>query len=63
MAQTIKIDPITRIEGHLGIEVEVEGGVVVKAKSMGMMFRGLELIMQNRDPRDAQQIMQRVCGV
>lgn len=63
MAQTIKIDPITRIEGHLGIEVEVEGGVVVNAKSMGMMFRGLELIMQGRDPRDAQQIMQRVCGV
>lgn len=63
MAQTIKIDPITRIEGHLGIEVEVESGVVVDARSMGMMFRGLELIMQNRDPRDAQQIMQRVCGV
>ena len=63
MAQTIKIDPITRIEGHLGIEVEVEGGVVVNAKSMGMMFRGLELIMQGRDPRDAQQIMQRICGV
>lgn len=63
MAQTIKIDPITRIEGHLGVEVEVDGGVVVNAKSMGMMFRGLELIMQGRDPRDAQQIMQRVCGV
>jgi hydrogenase large subunit len=63
MAQTIKIDPITRIEGHLGIEVEVEGGVVVNAKSMGMMFRGLEIIMQGRDPRDAQQIMQRICGV
>ncbi|MEQ8237398.1 MAG: nickel-dependent hydrogenase large subunit [Syntrophomonadaceae bacterium] len=63
MAEMIKIDPITRIEGHLGIEVEVEGGVVVDAKSMGMMFRGLEIIMQGRDPRDAQQIMQRVCGV
>jgi len=63
MAEMIKIDPITRIEGHLGIEVEVEGGVVVNAKSMGMMFRGLEIIMQGRDPRDAQQIMQRICGV
>jgi len=63
MAQTIKIDPITRIEGHLGVEVEIEGGVVVNARSMGMMFRGLELIMQGRDPRDAQQIMQRICGV
>lgn len=63
MAEKIKIDPITRIEGHLGVEVEVEGGKVVDAKSMGMMFRGLELIMQGRDPRDAQQIMQRICGV
>lgn len=63
MAEKIVIDPITRIEGHLGVEVEVEGGVVVDAKSMGMMFRGLELIMHGRDPRDAQQIMQRVCGV
>ncbi len=63
MAQTIKIDPITRIEGHLWVEFEIEGGVVVNAKSMGMMFRGLELIMKGRDPRDAQQIMQRICGV
>ena len=50
MAQTIKIDPITRIEGHLGVEVEIEGGVVVNAKSMGMMFRGLELIMKSMIP-------------
>ena len=63
MAEKIVIDPITRIEGHLGVEVQVEGGVVVDAKSMGMMFRGLELIMHGRDPRDAQQIMQRICGV
>jgi hydrogenase large subunit len=63
MADKIMIDPITRIEGHLAVEVEVEGGVVVDAKSMGMMFRGMELIMRGRDPRDAQQIMQRICGV
>lgn len=63
MAQKIMIDPVTRIEGHLAVEVEVEGGVVVNAYSKGMMFRGLELIMRGRDPRDAQQIMQRVCGV
>jgi hydrogenase large subunit len=63
MAEKIIIDPVTRIEGHLAVEVEVEGGVVVEAKSMGMLFRGLELIMQGRDPRDAVQIMQRICGV
>lgn len=63
MAQTIMVDPVTRIEGHLAVEVEVEGGVVVNAKSMGMLFRGLELIMRGRDPRDAAQIMQRICGV
>ena len=63
MAEKIIIDPVTRIEGHLAVEGEVEGGVVAEAKSMGMLFRGLELIMQGRDPRDAVQIMQRICGV
>lgn len=63
MAERILIDPVTRIEGHLAVEVEVEGGKVVNAKTMGMLFRGLELIMQGRDPRDAVQIMQRTCGV
>jgi len=63
MAQKILVDPITRIEGHLAVEVEVEGGVVVDAKSMGMMFRGFEIIMQGRDPRDAAQLTQRICGV
>ena len=63
MAQTIIVDPVTRIEGHLAVEVEVEDGVVVDAKSKGMLFRGLELILQGRDPRDAVQIMQRTCGV
>ncbi len=63
MAQKILVDPITRIEGHLAVEVTVDGGVVTDARSMGMLFRGFELIMQGRDPRDAVQIMQRVCGV
>lgn len=63
MATTIKVDPVTRIEGHLAVEVEVDGGVVQNAKANGMLFRGLELIMQGRDPRDASQIMQRICGV
>ena len=63
MAEKILIDPITRIEGHMAIEVEVDGGVVIDAKSKGTMFRGLELILRGRDPRDACHIMQRICGV
>ena len=59
----IIIDPITRIEGHLKVEVTVENGVVKDADSSGMMFRGIELILQGRDPRDAQRYTQRICGV
>jgi len=59
----IVIDPITRIEGHLKIEATVENGVVKDARSSGQMFRGLEIIMRGRDPRDAQVIAQRICGV
>jgi hydrogenase large subunit len=59
----IVIDPITRIEGHLAIEAIVEDGVVKEAKSSGTLFRGLELILQGRDPRDAPLITQRICGV
>ncbi|NLW90350.1 MAG: nickel-dependent hydrogenase large subunit [Syntrophomonadaceae bacterium] len=62
MAKII-VDPVTRIEGHLKLEVEVEGGVVTNAWTSGSLFRGLELIMQGRDPRDAEQIVQRICGV
>jgi len=63
MADRITIDPITRIEGHLRIEVEVAGGKVVNAWSSGQMFRGIELILQGRDPRDAPLFTQRSCGV
>jgi len=63
VAQRIIVDPVTRIEGHLKIEVEVEDGRVVDAKSSGTLFRGLEIILQGRDPRDAQHITQRICGV
>lgn len=63
MAQKIVIDPITRIEGHLKIEVEVDNGKVVDAKSSGTLFRGIELILKGRDPRDACHIVQRICGV
>ena len=59
----IAIDPITRIEGHLRIEVEVDGGKVTKAWSSSTMFRGIEIILKGRDPRDAWTFAQRICGV
>ena len=59
----VAIDPVTRIEGHLKVEVEVDGGKVVDAKCSGGMFRGFENILKGRDPRDASQIVQRICGV
>ncbi|HEX6861410.1 MAG TPA: nickel-dependent hydrogenase large subunit, partial [Thermoanaerobaculia bacterium] len=63
MAQRIVIDPITRIEGHLRIDVEVEGGRVRKSWSSGQMWRGIEVILQGRDPREAWIFTQRICGV
>ncbi|MCP4350366.1 MAG: nickel-dependent hydrogenase large subunit [Desulfobacterales bacterium] len=63
MGKRITIDPITRIEGHLRIEVEIEGGKVKNAWSSGQMFRGIEIILQGRDPRDAPLFTQRSCGV
>ncbi|MGM0424592.1 MAG: NiFeSe hydrogenase large subunit HysA [Thermodesulfobacteriota bacterium] len=57
------VDPLTRIEGHLKMEVEVKDGEVVDAWSSGGMFRGFEKILQGRDPRDASQLTQRICGV
>ena len=63
MTRHIVIDPITRIEGHLKIEAVVDDGVVKEAKSSGMLWRGIEKILQGRDPLDAQRITQRICGV
>jgi len=63
MAERIVVDPITRIEGHLRIEAKVENGMIVDAWSSGTMFRGIEKILQGRDPRDAWYITQRFCGV
>lgn len=63
MGKRITIDPITRIEGHLRIEVEIAGGKVVNAWSSGQMFRGIEMILKGRDPRDATHFVQRSCGV
>jgi hydrogenase large subunit len=59
----IVIDPITRIEGHLRVDVEVEGGAVRNAWASGQMFRGIETILTGRDPREAWLFTQRFCGV
>ncbi|SNR74544.1 [NiFe] hydrogenase large subunit [Humidesulfovibrio mexicanus] len=57
------VDPVTRIEGHLRIETVVENGKVVDVRSSSQLFRGLEIILKGRDPRDAQHFTQRSCGV
>lgn len=59
----IVLDPVTRIEGHLRIEAEVSGNHVTDAWSSGTMFRGIELILRGRDPREAWIWAQRICGV
>ena len=63
MSTRITIDPITRIEGHLRVDAEINDGKVTKAWSSGQMWRGVELILLGRDPRDAWTITQRICGV
>ncbi len=63
MAQKITVDPITRIEGHLRIDAEIDGNKITKAWSSGQMWRGIEVILQGRDPRDAWLFTQRICGV
>ena len=59
----VVVDPVTRIEGHLRIEAEVNGHEVTDAWSSGTMFRGIELILRGRDPREAWIWAQRICGV
>jgi len=63
MSKRITVDPVTRIEGHLRIDVEVDGGKVTKAWSSGQMWRGIENILKGRDPREAWLFTQRFCGV
>ncbi|NYZ11010.1 nickel-dependent hydrogenase large subunit [Azospirillum sp. RWY-5-1] len=63
MAQRVVVDPVTRIEGHLRVDCEVDGGKVTKAWASGQMWRGIELILQGKDPRDAWVFAQRICGV
>jgi hydrogenase large subunit len=63
MANRIVVDPITRIEGHLRIEAEVNNGKISDAYSSGTMVRGFEIILKGRDPRDAWAFTERACGV
>ena len=63
-AQTVVVDPITRIEGHLRIEAEIDAqNRITRASSAGTMVRGIEIILRGRDPRDAWAFAQRICGV
>jgi hydrogenase large subunit len=63
MSERIVVDPVTRIEGHLRIEAEIKDGKITDAYSSGTMVRGIERILQGRDPRDAWAFVGRVCGV
>src|SRR5512143_842431 len=63
MNTRVVVDPITRIEGHLRIEAQLDGNKISQAYSSGTMVRGIELILQGRDPRDAWAFAQRICGV
>ncbi|MES9947284.1 MAG: hydrogenase 2 large subunit [gamma proteobacterium symbiont of Ctena orbiculata] len=63
MSDRIVVDPITRIEGHLRIEAQMDGDKIASAYSSGTMVRGIEIILKGRDPRDAWAFAQRICGV
>ena len=63
MTKRVVVDPLTRIEGHLRIEADIDNGVITDAYSTGTMVRGIEIIVQNRDPRDVWAFVGRVCGV
>ena len=63
MANRIVVDPVTRIEGHLRVELDIQDGKVIDAYSSGTMVRGIEIILKGRDPRDAWAFTERVCGV
>jgi hydrogenase large subunit len=61
--KTVIVDPVTRIEGHMKVEVTIENNQVVDARCTGTLFRGFEAILQGRDPRDAPVLTERICGV
>ena len=60
----VVVDPVTRIEGHLRVQAEIDdNGVITDAMSTGTTWRGLEVILKGRDPRDAWAFVERICGV
>jgi len=62
--QRVVVDPVTRIEGHMRCEVNIDNDNIIRnAVSTGTMWRGLEVILKGRDPRDAWAFTQRICGV
>ncbi len=63
MSTRLVVDPVTRIEGHLRIEAQMQGNAIAQAYSSGTMVRGIEIILRGRDPRDAWAFAQRICGV
>ena len=63
MNARVVVDPVTRIEGHLRIEAQMNGNQIEQAYSSGTMVRGIEIILRDRDPRDAWAFAQRICGV
>lgn len=63
MAKRVVVDPVTRIEGHLRVEADVQDGTIADAFSSGTAIRGIELVVKNRDPRDVWAYVQRICGV
>lgn len=63
MGKIVSVDPVTRVEGHLKVETEIDGGRVISARISGQMYRGFEKFLEGRHPLDAARIAQRVCGV
>ena len=63
MNERVVVDPMTRIEGHLRIEAQMDDDRIAQAWSSGTMVRGIEIILRGRDPRDAWAFAQRICGV
>src|SRR5512142_221865 len=59
----VTLDPISRVEGHMRVDLEIQDNVVTAARSSGTSFRGFEPILLGRDPRDAVHLTQRICGV
>ena len=63
MSNRVVLDPVTRIEGHLRIEMTTNNGKIEEAWSETTQFKGIELVVKDRDPRDAWAFVQRICGV